>query len=174
MGKDLTEVRSPQRPLVPDTVGSESHKPTSLGGIAQRAKKDKQHRFRDLYRELNADFLRQCWADLNKDAASGVDGVTVELYQQNLLANIEALAEKLKTKRYRAKLIKRCYIPKDNGKQRPLGIPALEDKWVQLACAKLLTAIYEEDFLPCSHGYRPERSANHYSTAVLAMWLRPI
>ena len=159
MGKDLTEVRSPQRKLVPDTVGSDQGKPTSLRGIAIRAKACKHHRFRDLYRGLNTEFLLQCWHDLNKDAASGVDGVTAETYQEHLLDNIRALAERLKTKRYRTKLVRRCYIPKENGKQRPLGIPALEDKLVQLACAKLLGAIYEEDFLDCSHGYRPGRSA---------------
>ena len=77
----------------------------------------------------------------------------------DLHANIQDLAERLKTKRYRAKLVRRVYIPKENGKERPPGIPALEDKLVQLACAKLLTAIYEQDFLDCSYGYRPGRGA---------------
>jgi RNA-directed DNA polymerase len=71
--------------------------------------------------------------------------------------NIEALAERLRLKRYRAKLVRRTYIPKENGKERPLRIPVLEDKLVQRACAKLLMAIYEEDFLSCSYGYRPGR-----------------
>jgi len=159
MGKDLTEVRSPQRKLMPDTVGSDQHKPTSLRGIANRAKACKHHRFRDLYRNLNAEFLLSCWGKLNKAAASGVDEVTAQAYQENLEVNIQALVERLKTKRYRTKLVRRCYIPKENGKQRPLGIPALEDKLVQLACAKLLTAIYEQDFLDSSYGYRPNRSA---------------
>ncbi|MFB1499082.1 reverse transcriptase domain-containing protein, partial [Thiocapsa sp. N5-Cardenillas] len=95
-----------------------------------------------------------CWHDLNKDAASGVDGLTAETYARNLDANITDLAERVKAKRYR-----RVLIPKENGKQRPLGIPALEGKLVQLACATLLSAIYEQDFLDCSHGYRPGRSA---------------
>ena len=73
--------------------------------------------------------------------------------------NIEALVQRLKTKRYRATLVRRCDIPKANGTERPLGIPALEDTLVQLACAKLLTAIYEQDFLECSYGYRPGRGA---------------
>lgn len=144
---------------MPDTVGSEQHEPTSLRGIATRAKACKHHRFRDLYRELDAEFLLHCWHALNKNAASGVDGVTAQTYQENLEVNIRALAERLKTKRYRAKLVRRCYIPKESGKQRPLGIPALEDKLVQLACAKLLTAIHEQDFLDSSYGYRPHRSA---------------
>jgi group II intron reverse transcriptase/maturase len=159
MGKDLTEVRSPQRKLVPNSVGSEQRKQTSLRGIANKAKADKQHRFRDLYRCLNAEYLLNCWPDLNKKAASGVDRVTAEEYAKDLHTNIQLLAERLKLKRYRAKLVRRHYIPKENGKERPLGIPALEDKLVQLACAKLLNAIYEQDFLPCSHGYRPELGA---------------
>ncbi len=159
LGKDLTGVRSPQRKLVPDTVGPEKDKPTSLRGIANRARARKHHRFRDLYRCLNADFLRYCWDDLNKDAASGVDGITAEDYEEDLEANLRVLAERLKLKRYRAKLVRRSYIPKENGKERPLGIPALEDKLVQMACAKLLSAIYEQDFVESSYGYRPKRSA---------------
>src|SRR5919204_2626839 len=159
MGKDLTGVRSPQRKLMPDTVGSDHHKPTSLRGIANKARVDKRHRFRDLYRCLDAALLLDCWGDLNQDAASGIDGVTAEAYAADLHGNIETLVQRLKTKRYRAKLVRRCYIPKANGTERPLGIPALEDKLVQLACAKLLTAIYEQDFLDCSDGYRSGRGA---------------
>lgn len=144
---------------MPDTVGLEQHKPTSLRGIAEKAKADKQHRFRDLYRSLNADFLLQCWPELKKNAASGVDGVTAKEYAVNLHDNIQNLAERLKEKKYRTKLVRRCWIPKENGKERPLGIPALEDKLVQKACAKLLIAIYEEDFLESSYGYRPKRSS---------------
>jgi RNA-directed DNA polymerase len=159
MGKDLTGVRSLQRKLVPDTVGSDQHKQTSLQGIANKARADKQHRFRDLYRHLNAEFLLECWRDLNKRAAEGVDGVTAEAYAQNLQGNIQALADRLKSKRYRAKLVRRHYIPKENGERRPLGIPALEDKLVQIASGKILTAIYEGDFLENSYGYRPKRGA---------------
>jgi group II intron reverse transcriptase/maturase len=108
---------------------------------------------------VNAELLMHCWHDLNKDAASGVDGLTAAHYAADLDGNIAALAERVKAGRYRAKLVRRVYIPKENGTQRPLGIPALEDKLVQLACAKLLGAIYEQDFLDCSQGYRPGRSA---------------
>jgi group II intron reverse transcriptase/maturase len=144
---------------MPDTVGSEHHQPTSLRGIANKARVNKRHRFRELYRCLDVELLLTCWHDLNKDAASGVDQVTAKAYAVNLHGNIEALAQRLKLKRYRAKLVRRCYIPKENGKERPLGLRALEDKLVQLACAKLLTAIYEQDFLDCSYGYRPGRGA---------------
>ncbi|MDP2630734.1 MAG: reverse transcriptase domain-containing protein [Candidatus Uhrbacteria bacterium] len=159
MGKDLTEVRSPQRKLVPDNVGPEIYEQTSLRGIAIKAKVSAKHRFQDLYRCLDAPFLMSCWRDLNKNAASGVDGVTAKAYGENLEANIQALAKRVKEKRYRAKLVRRCYIPKENGKERPLGIPALEDKLLQLACAKLLGAIFEMDFVDTSYGYRPGRSA---------------
>jgi group II intron reverse transcriptase/maturase len=155
----VTEVRSLHRTLLPDTVGSDHQKPTSLQGIANKAQTNKQHRFRDLYGRLDADLLLHCWHDLNKQAASGVDGLTAQVYEANLQANITALVQRLKTHCYRAKLVRRCYIPKENGSERPLGIPALEDKLVQLACAKLLMAIYEQDFLACSYGYRPGRGA---------------
>jgi group II intron reverse transcriptase/maturase len=155
----VTEVRSPHRQLLPDTVGSDHQEPTSLRGIANKAQTNKQHRFRDLYGCLDAALLLHCWHDLNKQAASGVDGLTAQVYEANLQAHITALVQRLKTQRYRAKLVRRCDLPKENGSERPLGIPALEDKLVQLACAKLLMAIYEQDFLACSDGYRPGRGA---------------
>ncbi len=117
---------------MPDKVGLEQHEPTSLRGIAKRALACKDHRFQNLYRLLNANLLQRCWADLNKKAASGVDKEKAQAYEENLIANIQKLAERLKMKRYRAKLIRRCYIPKESGGERPLGIPALEDKLVQL------------------------------------------
>ncbi len=159
MGKDLTEVRSPQRKLAPDTAGPEKCEPTSLRGIATKAKANAKHRFQNLYRCLNAELLNQSWQGLNKNAASGVDKVTAEAYGQDLEANIQVLVERLKAKRYRAKLVRRCYIPKGSGEERPLGIPALEDRLLQSSCARLLSAIFEADFLDTSYGYRPDRSA---------------
>jgi RNA-directed DNA polymerase len=153
----LTEGRSPHRTLAPHTVGSEARKPTALRGRADQAKADKQHRFRDLYRCLNVEFLLECWGDLHPDAASGVDGVTWHAYAENLQANVEALVERLTQKRYRAKRIRRRYIPKGNGQARPLGIPVIEDKLLQAACARILNAIYAQEFLACSDGYRPDR-----------------
>ena len=119
----MTEVRSPQRKLVPDAVGLDQREPTSLRGIAKRARACKTHRFQDLYRLLDANLLLDAWGDLNKKAASGVDQVTAQAYERDLMANIQGLVERLKTKRYRARLVRRCYIPKDNGQERPLGIP---------------------------------------------------
>ena len=155
----MTEARSPQRKLSPDTVGSGRAEQTSLRGIAIKAEADKQHRFRDFYRCLNVDYLLDCWPLLNKGAASGVDKVTWHGYAENLRANVEDLVERLKTKRYRARLVRRQYIPKENGKMRPLGIPVIEDKLVQLGCARLLSAVYEQEFIEHSYGYRPGRGA---------------
>lgn len=137
--------------------------PTSLWGIAKRARRDRKARFRDLYRLLNEGNLRDCFYQLRKSAAPGVDGITFEEYERDLDARLANLVERLKQKRYRAKLVRRKYIPKGNGKWRPLGIPALEDKLLQMAAAKVLTAIYEQDFLDCSWGYRPKRGAREAS-----------
>lgn len=159
MVKDLTEVRSSQRKHIPDTAGSDLDVQTSLRGIAKTASLSKQHRFRDLYRLLNLQMLHLAWIGLRKSSAIADEDITVKEYGADLDTNLERLVERLKQKRYRAKLIKRHYIPKGNGKQRPLGIPALEDKIVQKAVAMILTAIFEQDFLDCSYGYRPDRGA---------------
>ena len=148
-----------QRKHTPDTVGLESRVQTSLQGIAMRASACKDHRFHDLYQLLNEELLLACWGELNKRAASGVDEVTAQAYEEDLYANIGDLVRRLKTKCYRAKLVKRCYIRKANGQLRALEIPALKDKVVQRACARILIAIYEEDFVDFSYGHRPERCA---------------
>jgi group II intron reverse transcriptase/maturase len=132
---------------------------TSLQGIAKKAQSQKEYRFRNLYGMLNEEMLRDCWRDIRKNAGYGVDGVSAQEYGQNLEGNIRQLVEKLKRKRYRAKLVRRHYIPKGDGKLRPLGIPATEDKLLQLAVTRILTAIYEQDFLRCSYGYRPNVGA---------------
>jgi group II intron reverse transcriptase/maturase len=113
-----------------------------------------------LYRQLNQDVLRLCFYRLRKDAARGVDRVTFQAYEKNLEGNLTDLVGRLKRKAYRAKLVRRKYIPKGNGKLRPLGIPALEDKLLQVAVTQVLMAIHEVDFLPCSYGYRPGVSAH--------------
>ena len=130
---------------------------TSLRAIANKADQNKTHRFGGLYRLLNEETLRVCFFQLRKDAAPGVDGVCFEDYEKHLDANLADLVRRLKRKSYRARLVRRKYIPKGQGKLRPLGIPTLEDKLLQYAVAKILSAIYEADFLPCSYGYRPAR-----------------
>jgi RNA-directed DNA polymerase len=132
---------------------------TSLRGIAHKAKEQKKHRFGNLYEMLNEEFLHDCWRDIKKDAAYGVDRVSAREYEENLDENIRQLVERLKRKSYRAKLVRRQYIPKGEGKFRPLGIPATEDKLLQLAVKRILEAIYEQDFLRCSYGYRPKTGA---------------
>ena len=133
---------------------------TFLRAIAEKAYTNKQHRFGDLYRWLNRDVLRLCFYRLRKDAASGVDGVTFQDYERTWKANLTDLEGRLKRKAYRARLVRRKYIPKGQGKLRPLGIPVLEDKLLQMAVTQILLAIYEMDFLPCSYGYRPGMSAH--------------
>ena len=145
---------------MPDNAGLETHKPTSLEGIALTASLNTTHRFRNLYGELTPECLLTAWMCIKKDAASGVDKLTAEEYSQNLTENLNGLARRLKEKTYKAKLVRRTYIPKDNGKERPLGIPALEDKIVQRAVTMVLNAIYEQDFLDVSYGYRAGKSAN--------------
>jgi len=109
---------------------------------------------------LDESALLQAFYRQRADAAVGVDGVTKESYERDLLANLHDLHERLKTKRYRHQPILRVHIPKDKGKTRPLGISAFEDKVVQDALRELLQAIYEQDFLDCSYGFRPGRSAH--------------
>ena len=133
---------------------------TFLRAIAEKAKREPDHRFGDLYRKLNQDVLRRCFYRLRKDAASGVDGVSFQEYEKNLEANLTDLVRRLKGKTYRARLVRRKYIPKGNGKLRPLGIPTLEDKLVQMAVTQILLAINEVDFLPCSYAYRPGLNAH--------------
>lgn len=139
---------------------------TSLRGIANRAHRDKKARFGGLYRLLNEENLRSCFYQLRRSAAPGVDKVTFEEYERELDTNLADLVGRLKTNRYRAKLVRRKYIPKPNGKLRPLGIPALEDKLLQVAAARILEAIYEQDFLNCSWGYRPRRGAREASRSL--------
>ena len=132
---------------------------TFLPGIAKKAHEQPKHRFGNLYELLNEAYLHECWRDIRKDAAYGVDRISAQDYEQNLDENIHDLVERLKRKQYRAKLVRRQYIPKGNGKLRPLGIPAVEDKLLQLAVTRILQAIYEQDFLRCSYGYRPNVGA---------------
>jgi len=133
---------------------------TSLQAIAIKAGERPKHRFQNLYKELNMELLWAGYERLNRKAAPGVDGQTWKEYQNELLPRLSGLVSRLKEGRYKTQLIKRVYIPKGNGKERPLGIPALEDKVVQQSAATLLQSIFETDFLDCSYGYRPKRSAH--------------
>ncbi len=132
---------------------------TSLEGIAKKAQRDKKHRFQNLYGMIDFDLLAYSWTQLKRNAASGVDKISYNEYEENVSEKIGELCERLKDKKYRAKLVRRQYIPKADGKMRPLGIPAIEDKLVQHSAMLLLQSIYEQDFLSCMYGYRPARGA---------------
>jgi RNA-directed DNA polymerase len=159
MGKDLTEVRSSQRTLIPDAEDWEYYELPALRGIARKAKQQPTYRFRDLSRCLNEPHLRYAFSKMNKQAASGVDNVTYQDYQKHFDENAEDLIGRLKRQSYKARLVKRKHIPKSPGKTRPLGLPVLEDKLLQTAGSHLLSAIYEQDFHDFSYGYRPKRGA---------------
>jgi retron-type reverse transcriptase len=104
---------------------SENDWQTFLRAIADKARREPHYRFRDLYRKFNQEVLRRCFWRLRKDAASGVDRVTFQEYEANLEANLKDLVGRLKRKAYRARLVRRKYIPKGNGKLRGLGIPTV-------------------------------------------------
>lgn len=101
---------------------------------------------------LDEGFLKQCWRDIGQDAASGVDQGSAQEDAQHLAETIHRLVERLKPKRYRAQLVRRQEIPKGEGPPRPRGMPAVEDKLLQRAVARLLAAIYAQDLLRCSYG----------------------
>jgi len=148
---------------------ADKHMQTSLRGITKKAKEDQKHRFGNLYGLLNKRNLRECFYQLNRKAVPGVDEIDWATYEVNLEGNIETLVEALKGNKYKAKLIRRHYIPKEGGR-RPLGIPVVGDKLLQAEVALILSAIYEEDFLDCSHGYRrgkgPQKAALELSKRI--------
>ena len=115
----------------------------------------KNYRFLNLYTMLNENNLLDSWRYVKKNVAYGVDKVSAREFEQDLPSHVQSLVERLKRKSYRAKLVRRQYIPKGKGKFRPLGIPATIDKLLQMAVARILNAIFEQDFLSYSFGYRP-------------------
>jgi len=139
---------------------------TKLVLIAERARREPRCQFTSLAHLLNAEFLAACYHRLGRDRACGVDGVTWKEYGEHLDENLRDLVARMKAKRYQPQPAKRVYIPKDEHSQRPLGLPALEDKIVQKGIAEILTAIYEADFLDCSHGFRPGRGCHQAINAV--------
>jgi group II intron reverse transcriptase/maturase len=132
---------------------------TTLSRIGELARENKELRFLSMAHLLTVGALVGAFYRLRKEASAGVDGVTYEAYEAKVHENVEKLHDRLKGGRYRAEPLRRVYIPKEDGKERPISIPALEDKIVQRATVDLLNAIYEEDFLGCSYGFRPMRGA---------------
>ena len=133
---------------------------TKLTRIAEIAKEKPKEVFTALYHHLNQTMLMECHQELAGNKAAGVDQVTKEEYEKNLEENISSLIEKLKKHSYKPQPVRRTYIPKGDGQKRPLGIPAYEDKIVQLGLNRILQAIYEQDFLKCSYGFRPSLSCH--------------
>ena len=133
---------------------------TALHTIAFKAQTHPKHRFQNLYGLLDSDLLVQSWGQLNKQSAPGIDGKTADDYRPRLMSHIDRLSGLLQQKQYRAADIKRVYIPKSNGGQRPLGLPTLDDKIVQQGVSQILQSLWESDFQRCSYGYRPNKSAH--------------
>ena len=121
-----------------------------------------------LHHVYHIEHLRAAYHALKRDAAPGIDGETWKHYGEALEANLADLSGRLKRGAYRAKPVKRTYIPKADGRQRPLGIPTLEDKIVQRTTVEVLNAIYETDFLGFSYGFRPGRSPHNALDALYA------
>ena len=156
-GSGLTK-GNPQQQNVSRTP-SRTDAPSALERVRQAASKDKETRFTALLHHIyNLETLRMAYFSLKKEAAPGVDGETWRNYGETLEDNLQDLSHRLKRGGYRAKPVRRVYIPKADGRQRPLGVPALEDKIVQRAAVEVLNAIYETDFLGFSYGFRPGRS----------------
>lgn len=140
--------------------------PPNLQRVNEAARRSKQARFTALLHHVDVAALERAFRRLKRKASAGVDGETVASYEQNLPTNLQALCQRVHSGRYRPWPVRRVYIPKADGGERPLGVPALEDKIVQGAVAEVLSAIYEVDFLGFSYGFRPGRNP-HQALAAL-------
>lgn len=149
---------------------SRTHTPQALDRVRQAAAKDKRTRFTALLHHVTVERLRTAYFALKKNAAPGVDAVTWEHYGERLDERLRELHARVHQGAYRPKPSRRVYIPKADGRQRPLGIASLEDKVVQRAVVEVLNAIYESDFLGFSYGFRPQRS-QHDALDALAVGL---
>jgi RNA-directed DNA polymerase len=139
---------------------------TQLSRLTERARADKTARFLSLAHLLTPAALMAAFDGMRRQASAGVDGVTYADYERDAREKIPALHDRLVSHQYRAQPLRRVYIPKENGTERPISIPALEDKIVQRATVTVLNAIYEPDFLPCSYGFRPGRRAHDALDAI--------
>lgn len=166
-GRDLTKENADQRNTL-QTQSWENSVPNGLDRVRQAALRNKKERFSALFHHLTLERLREAFFQIKKNAAPGVDGVLWTQYEEDLEANLQDLHARLHRGAYRAKPSRRAYIPKPDGRQRPLGIAALEDKIVQRTVAEVLNAIYEVDFLSFSYGFRPGRRAHDALDALAA------
>src|SRR5258707_8453043 len=158
-GRGLAKGNLPQQNA--SRTPSRMNASSALERVRQAAGKDKKLRFTALLHHIyNLETLRMAYFSLKKEAAPGVDGETWRHYGEELERNLQDLSERLKRGAYRAKPVRRVYIAKTDGRQRPLGVPVLEDKIVQRATVEVLNAIYETDFIGFSYGFRP--GASHH------------
>ena len=140
---------------------------TRLRKVAEQAKQAPDMVFTTLAHHIDVVFLKEAFHLTRKDAASGVDQQTAAEYEEQLDSNLTSLLDRFKSGTYKAPPVKRVYIPKSNGAVRPIGIPTIEDKVLQRAVAMVLGAVYEQDFLSCSYGFRPGRSCHQ---ALETLW----
>jgi group II intron reverse transcriptase/maturase len=133
---------------------------TKLERIARLAQAHPGMVLNTLAHHIDLDWMREAYRRTRKDGAVGVDGQTAAEYEANLEGNLRSLLDRAKSGTYKAPPVRRVYIPKSDGTKRPLGIPTLEDKILQRAVAMVLEAVYEQEFLACSYGFRPKRSAH--------------
>lgn len=134
---------------------------TKLNLLTDIARRNPKAKINNVAYLLNIANLNECYQTLKRNKASGIDGTSVEEYGENLTANLAELVERMKRQSYKPQPVKRTYIPKSNGKMRPLGIPSVEDKVVQTGITRILEAIYEIEFHDFSYGFRPNRSCHH-------------
>ena len=147
--------------------GDEEYISPRLQRVAELAREVPKRAFTALAHHIDIWWLYVAYQRTRKDGATGVDGQTGEEYAQGLGGRLRDLLNALKSGTYRAPAVRRVHIPKGDGKTRPIGIPTFEDKLLQRAVAMLLEAVYEQDFLDCSYGFRPGRSAHQ---ALEALW----
>lgn len=158
-GRGRTKGNSQERNVL--RTQSRAGAPRALERVRQVAREDKKQRFTALlHHAYDIERLRWAFFALKRDAAAGVDGETWRHYRERLEEHLQELSERLRRGAYRARPVRRVFIPKADGRQRPLGVPALEDKLVQRAVVEVLNSIYEEDFLGFSYGFRPKRNAH--------------
>src|SRR3984957_6300044 len=178
-GKPYTE-REQGRPLIKENTHrpsryppqTEKRVPQGLAGVRKAANGNKEMTFTALLHHVTVDLLRESFYTLKRKAAPGVDGVTWQEYETRLQDQLIDLHSRIHREAYRAKPSRRVYIEKEDGRQRPLGVAALEDKVVQQAVVTILNQIYEEDFLGFSYGFRPGRSQHQALDALSYALLR--
>ena len=168
--RELTKENT-SMPNISRTQCRKEDMPNGLERVRQAAQRSRNEKFSALFHHITVELLKEAFSKIKKDAMPGVDKVTWKQYAESLDENVKNLHSRLHRGAYRAKPSRRTYIPKQDGRQRPLGVAALEDKIVQRAVAEVLNAIYEVDFLGFSYGFRPGRK-QHQALDALAVGIR--